>query len=177
MDCIILGPTQIEKISRYGQIVNLEEYLKEAGKFFAENFSKVIIIPDYGLPLLVAQQYKHYRPDGKVVGYIPEQTKGGKNLEEYFSFCDEIKGIGGGWFNLNTQLTKQSENVFCLGFSAGVMIEICSIKYDQLYFKQNTKLYIDQRCISGKLMPEIENDIKNINYFKNFKEANNKLIN
>ena len=175
MDCIILGPTQVKKISCYGQIANLEEYLNMAGKFFAENFSEVIIVPDYGLPMLVAQKYKLYRPTGKVIGYIPDKTKGGKDLEKYFAFCDEIKGINGGWFNLNTQLTKHSDHIFCLGFSAGVLIEIGSIKYNQYYLKQNTKLYIDQRCISGKLMLEIESDINNIYYFSNFKDATDKL--
>jgi hypothetical protein len=108
MNCIILGPTQIEKLKRYGKIVDLEEYILAAGKFFAENFSEVIIVPDHGLPLLIAQKFKFYRPNGKVIGYIPDKAIGGKDLEKFFLFCDEVKGINGGWFNLNTQLTQQS---------------------------------------------------------------------
>lgn len=175
MDCIILGPTEIEKIKFFGKILDVQEYILSAGKFFAENFSEVIIVPDYGLPLLIAKKFKFYNPNGKVIGYIPDKAIGGKKLEKFFLFCDEIRGINGGWFNLNTQLTQKSENIFCLGFSAGVLIEISSIKYNQLYLKQNTKLLIDNRCISKKLMPEIENDINNIIYFKSFDDALNKL--
>jgi len=175
MNCVVLGPSKFEKINLYGQINNVENYIDEAAKFFASKFDEVIIVPDYGLTLLVAQKYKKYKPDGKVTGYIPDQAAGGKDLEKYFQYCDEIKGIGGGWFNLNTQLTRQANLVFCLGFSVGVLIELCSIKYNQEYLNLQTKVFIDNRCISRRLMPEVESEIQNLIYFENFEKVIDEL--
>ena len=39
MNCVILGPSKIEKISQYGQIINIENYIDEAAKFFADKFN------------------------------------------------------------------------------------------------------------------------------------------
>lgn len=175
MRCVILGPSKIEKISKYGNIVNVKKYINESARFFARQFNELIIVPDYGLTLLIAREYKKIKPGGKVIGFIPDKAKGSKNLEEYFNYCDEIKGIGGGWFNLNTQLTRQANLVFCLGFSVGVLIELCSIKYNQEYLGLDTKIFIDKRCISGQLMPEIEVEVKNLVYFNNYNSLIEKL--
>lgn len=171
MDCVILGPTQINKIKLFGKIQNTSVYINEAAKFFADNFRAIIIVPDMGLPLLIAKKYKQLNQSGIVIGYTPDKTSGGKLLAGYYKYCDKIKGINGGWYNLNTQLTRQSEHIFCLGFSAGVLIELCSIKYNQQYLNLNTKIFFDRRCLSHKLLPEIESDINNIYYFNNFKKA------
>ncbi|MBU4285108.1 hypothetical protein KKF60_01280 [Patescibacteria group bacterium] len=168
MNCVILGPSQFNKIKLFGKINDVLAYIDEAAEFFANNFEEILIVPDTGLSLLVAKKYKQKKPEGKIIGYVPDITKGGKSLDEYYKFCDEIKGIGGGWHNLNTQLTRKSEYVFCLGFSAGVLIELCSVKYNQQYLNLKTKIFIDERCISSKLPKEVCVDLKNLNYFKNF---------
>jgi len=168
--CIILGPSKVQKIKKFGGIKNIDEYIREAAKFFAKHFDSILIIPDDGIFLRVAREYKRIDKNKKVIGYIPGKTKNdkAKKLDRYYKYCDEIRDIGGGWFNLNTELTRQSDYVFCLGFSAGVFIELCSIKYNQKYIGLNTKIFIDQRCISQKLPKEVEVDLKNLKYFKNF---------
>lgn len=176
MNCVILGPSKIEKISKFGRINNVEAYINEAAKFFADNFDEVIIVPDDGLTLSVAKKYKEYNNKAKITGFIPDKAAGGKSLELNFQYCDEIKDIGGGWFNLNTQLTRQADLVFCLGFSVGVLIELCSIKYNQEYLNLDTKVFIDSRCISNKLMPEVESEVKDLVYFEDFNKLDEDLI-
>lgn len=171
MNCVILGPSKIEKISRHGNIDNIEEYIELAGRFLASIFREVIIVPDYGLTLLISQKYKEYSSEGVVVGFVPDKTN--NKLSKYNKYCDEIRGINGGWFNLNTELTRQSNLVFCFGFSAGVFIELCSVKYNQEYLSYNTRVFVDKRCISGELPPELTEDVKNLFYFKNFDEVYN----
>jgi len=168
MNCVILGPTKYEKIQKFGKIKDLQKYINKAATFFAKNFDEILIVPDMGLSLLIAQEYKRLNSKGKVIGYIPDKTSNGNVLSKYYKFCDEVKGIDGGWHNLNTELTRNSNNIFCLGFSAGVFIEICSIKYNQEYLKLQTKIFIDKRCISGLLPEEVAIDLKNLIYFNNF---------
>lgn len=176
-NCVILGPTNIEKIQLYGNIENIDKYAKEVGDFLAKNFEQVIIIPDNTFPLKIAKIFKEINPNGKVVGYAPSIISGGDILNEYFKYCDEVIKTDGGWFNLNTSLIKNSEMVFCFGFSAGVFIELCSVKYNQVYLNLDTHIYIDERTISAKLPREVEVDLKNLYYFNNFNELENEFKN
>lgn len=170
INCVILGPTNIKKIKQFGRIDNIKQYIGEACDFFVKNFDEILIVPDRGLPLSVARVFKKKKSTGRVIGYIPDKTLGGANLQRYYHYCDEIRGIGGGWYNLNTELTRKSDHVFCLGFSAGVLIELCSIKYNQKYLNLETEIFIDRRCISKKLPQEISLDLKNLYYFNNFNQ-------
>jgi hypothetical protein len=166
--CVILGPSKIQKIKRFGHVKDTGKYAAEAAQFFAKHFDSILIIPDNGVPLKIAREYKKINKNKKVIGYVPGKTKKGKSIDRYYKYCDEVKDIGGGWFNLNTELTRQSDYVFCLGFSAGVFIELCSIKYNQVYVHLNTKIFIDERCISQKLPREVTVDLKNLLYFSGY---------
>ncbi len=168
--CVVLGPSDAEKIRKYGKVKDVKKFTKEAGRFLSKHFDYVLIIPDSGIFLEIAKEFKKTDKNKKVIGYVPGKTKGGKHLQKYFKYCDEVKDIGGGWFNLNTELTRQSDYVFCFGFSAGVFVELASIKYNQMYMNLNTKIFIDQRCISQKLPKEVEIDLKNLAYFKDFQD-------
>ncbi len=175
-NCVILGPSKIEKIKLYGTILDVEEYIIEIAKFLAEHFEQVFIIPDDTLPLKIAKKYKQLSPHGKIIGFVPGTSNGSDHINKFFKFCDEIKETNGGWFNLNTSLTKNSDVVFCFGFSAGVFIELCSIKYNQVYMNLNTNIYIDSRSISSKLPIEVEIDLKNLHYFNNFENLHNEFV-
>ena len=172
MECIIIGPSNYNNIQKFGKIDNIDSYINEAAQYFASNFDTLIIVPDYGLSLLIAIKYKELISSGKVIGYYPDKTSGGKNINKYFKHCDQVIGINGGWSYLNTKFTSVSDNIFCLGFSAGVFIELCSIKYHQNYLNKNTRVFIDKRCINTELNPEISSDIKNIIYIDSFKDIN-----
>jgi len=171
MNCVILGPTDKSKITRYAHIDDIDKYISEAAIFFAECFDEVLIVPDEGLPFRVAMEYKKRNTKGIITGYLPDKTSSGKDISNFSAQCDRTLGIGGGWHNLNTELTRKSEVVFILGFSAGVFIELCSIKYNQKYLNLDTKIYIDKRCISGKIVGEVAEDINNLSYFNDFNEA------
>lgn len=168
MNCVILGPSNIKKINKFGKIKDVNKYILETADFLANNFDEILIVPDYGLTLLIAQKYKKIAQNGIVTGYIPDKSSNGKDISVFYKYCDNIKGIGGGWHNLNTELTRNSEKILCFGFSVGVFIELCSIKYNQQYFKIKTQIFIDERCISARLPAEVAIDLKYLNYFNDF---------
>jgi len=173
--CVILGPTKIEKIKIYGKIDDIDDYVRKVSEFLAKNFEQVIIIPDNTLPLKIAKVIKSMNPKTVIIGYVPAINAGGEALNEFHGYCDEIISTGGSWFNLNTSLTKNSDIIFCFGFSAGVFIELCSIKYNQMYLKLKTHVYIDERTISLRLPEEVAVDLKNLHYFDNFKDLKNEF--
>lgn len=167
-DCVILGPSKIQKIKKFGYIQDVKKYVKQSARFFSKNYDSILLIPDDGVPLEIAKEFKKINKHKNVIGYMPGKAKGGKDISRYYKYFDEIKDIEGGWFNLNTELTRKSDHIFCLGFSAGVFIELCSIKYNQIYLNLNSKIFIDERCISYKLPKEVEIDLNNLTYFNKY---------
>jgi len=174
-NCVILGPSDIQKICKFGKIVDIDKYINEAAQFLSKNFQEILIVPDYGLTLLIVKRYKILKKEGIITGYIPDKTSSGKDISEFYQYCDNIKGIGGGWHNLNTELTRQTDYVFCFGYSAGVFIELCSIKYNQQYYNLKTKIFIDLRCVSSKLPKEVESDLLFLEYFDDFNMVEKKI--
>lgn len=168
-NCVILGPSKVGNITIFGKIKDINAYIEDAANFLAANFEEVLIIPDNTLALEIAKTFKKNNARGKVIGYAPGKSMGAGKINQYFKYCDEIIDSGGGWFNLNASLTKNSDYVFAFGLSAGVLIEICSIKYNQIYLNLNTHIFIDKRSISAKLPEEAEADLKNLFYFDDFK--------
>ena len=73
-------------------------------------------------------------------------------------------------------IIQKSLCVICVGFSPGVLIEIAYIKYHQKWGAlidpslKKIHLFIDSRCIKGKLPNYLSEQIHNIFYFKNLKE-------
>jgi hypothetical protein len=170
MRCVLLGPSDISKIARFGKIKDTQSYIKEMGKLLARYIEELIITPDYGIYLEIAKAYK--KAGGKkLIGMFPEDERfGTKQLKENFKFCDETRSIKGDWYKLGAEITIQGEIVICTGYSPGVMIELSYLKYMQKYLKKGDKILIDSRTISNRLFPEIEEEIKNIKYFSSNEE-------
>ena len=158
LSALLIGPTDKTKIFRFGKIdrESYEQYKEEVGKVLAANLSTVYLIPDEGIPLDFAKSYKQFG-GGEVVGALP---KGGCDvLENYFQFCDRTEEVDGGWTVLNTCLSLRSRLMIGFGLSPGTLVEIAYSKYHKRYLGRNIPILLDERTISGRLNPEIEEEV------------------
>lgn len=163
LSALLIGPTDKTKIFRFGKIDrdSYEGYKEEVGKVLASNLSTIYLIPDEGIPLDFAKSYKKF--GGKeVVGAIP---KGGCDiLEKYFQFCDKTEKVDGGWSVLNTCLSLKTGLMIGFGLSPGTLVEIAYTKYHKEYLGRNIPILLDERTISGRLNPEVEDEV-DLRYF------------
>ena len=173
LSALIIGPTDKTKIFRFGKIVrqDYEQYKKELGKVLAANLSSVYLIPDEGIPLDFARAYK--QSGGlEVVGALP---KGGCDiLEKYFQFCDRTEEIDGGWSVLNTCLSLKTGLMIGFGLSPGTLVEIAYSKYHKKYLGRDIPVLLDERTISRKLNPEVEDEV-DLRYFSSSAELDGLL--
>ena len=170
LSALLIGPTDKTKIFRFGKIDerSYEEYKREVGKVLAENLSEVYLIPDEGVPLDFARSYKQLG-GREVVGVLP---KGGcPSLNSNFKYCDRIDEIDGGWTDLNTCLSLRTGLIIGFGLSPGTLVEIAYSKYHRKYLGRDITILLDERTISGRLNPEIEDDV-NLRYFDSAEKLN-----
>jgi len=173
LSALLIGPTDKTKIFRFGRIrrEDYEPFKEEVGKVLAVNLSTVYLIPDEGVPLDIAKSYKQFG-GREVVGALP---KGGcEVLEEYFQFCDRTEEVDGGWTVLNTCLSLRTGLMIGFGLSPGTLVEIAYSKYHKKYLGKNIPILLDERTISGKLNPEIEDEV-NLRYFNSSDELSQLL--
>lgn len=170
LSALIIGPTDKTKIFRFGKIDrrDYDQYKEEVGKVLATNLSTVYLIPDEGIPLDIAKSYKQFR-GREVVGALP---KGGCDvLEKYFQFCDRTEEVDGGWTVLNTCLSLRTGLMIGFGLSPGTLVEIAYSKYHKKYLGRNIPILLDERTISGRLNPELE-DETDLRYFNSAEKLN-----
>lgn len=163
LSALLIGPTDKTKIFRFGKIdrESYEQYKEEVGKVLAENLSTVYLIPDGGVPLDFAKSYKQFG-GREVVGALP---RGGCDiLKKYFQFCDRTEEVDGGWSVLNTCLSLRAGLMIGFGLSPGTLVEIAYSKYHKKYLGRDIPVLLDKRTISGRLNPELEEDL-NLTYF------------
>lgn len=164
LSALLIGPTDKTKIFRFGKIDagSYEQYKEEIGKVLAANLSAIYLIPDEGIPLDFAKSYKN--SGGKeVVGAIP---RGGCDvLEKYSQFCDRIEEVDGGWSVLNTCLSLRTGLIIGFGLSPGTLVEIAYTKYHKKYLGRNIPVLLDERTISRRLNPEVEDEV-DLRYFR-----------
>jgi hypothetical protein len=170
LSALLIGPTNKTKIFRFGKInrESYEQYKEEVGKVLAVNLSTVYLIPDEGIPLDFAKSYKQFG-GREVVGALP---KGGCDvLKKYFQFCDRTEEVDGGWSVLNTCLSLRTGLMIGFGLSPGTLVEIAYSKYHKKYLGRNIPVLLDERTISGRLNPEIEDEV-NLRYFDSAERLN-----
>jgi hypothetical protein len=175
LSALIIGPTDKTKIFRFGKMDKIiyEQHKEEIGKVLATNISSIYLIPDEGIPLDFAKSYKKFGGQ-EVVGVLP---RGGYGLlKKYFQFCDRTEEIDGGWCVLNTCLSLRAELMIGFGLSPGTLVEIAYTKYHKKYLGRKIPVLLDEKMISRRLNPEIEDEI-NLKYFSSTKELNNLLKN
>ncbi len=170
LSALLIGPTDKTKIFRFGKIDrdSYGQYKEEVGKVLAANLSTVYLIPDEGIPLDFAKAYKKFG-GREVVGALP---RGGcEVLEKYFQFCDRTEKVDGGWVVLNTCLSLRTGLMIGFGLSPGTLVEIAYTKYHKKYLGRNIPVFLDERTISGRLNPEIEDEV-DLRYFSSAEELN-----
>ena len=162
LGCLLAGPTDKTKLFRFGSIaqVNYQSYLLQMGLTLGRNLDWVDIIPDRGVPLDLAREYRS--TGGYVIGHIPQGECA--SLEPYFGECDKIEEHNGGWSSLNTCLSLKSGLVIVTGLSPGTFVEISYTKYHRLYLGREIPVLIDSRTTSSRLPPELEDEL-NVYYF------------
>ena len=183
MDVVLIGASDRSSLWRHGSLEEseFESFVEEYARFLAERFDNVIVTPDDGVYTDVALRFgdlKGKRP----VGYYPDKDTyyGYDHLKPNFPKYD-IRPIGGDWYTLNAELTKQAKTVISLGWAPGVMIEGCFIKYHQKYgaYKdpslKGIHWFIDSRCIDQRLPKGVEEQIGNIHYFNSLRELGSLL--
>ena len=173
LSALLIGPTDKTKIFRFGKIDagSYKQYKEEIGKVLAANISTIYLIPDEGVPLDISKAYKKFG-GGEVVGALPRE--GCEVLENYFQFCDRTEEVDGGWGVLNTCLSLRTGLMIGFGLSPGTLVEIAYTKYHKKYLGRNIPVLLDERTISRRLNPEVEDEV-DLRYFVSARELNNFL--
>ena len=159
----IIGPSKMQ----YVEEINSEakKIIVQLSKVVAESGNEIVVVPDKGSASeFFAQEYLKHRGK-KVYEMVPLDDKefglSWMNLEigEHIN-C-------GTWRNQPEKLNEECDILLCLGFGAGVLIEIAYSKW----FKPK-QVYIIKKLISRKLPDELEKSLK-LNYvtIKEFKDV------
>lgn len=166
MKAVIIGASDKSLLWRKGQVKKSEykDFVRSYAEFLAEHFEDVIVTPDDGVYGDIARKFGELKGK-KPVAFYPDQDEnfGFEHLKKNFRYY-EMRPIGGDWYKLNAELVTKAPVVICLGFSPGSMIELAYIKYHQKYGKKNIHLYIDERCIEGRLPKSFSEQINNLHY-------------
>jgi roadblock/LC7 domain-containing protein len=170
---MIIGPSDLNKIFKNTNLSKMKykSILKSAAKYLSLKFKELYIIPDNGVFLDFAIEFKKYKP---VFAYLPDK----KELK-YEELLNNVKKYNfspiytkQNWVYLNNIPIRNVDFVYCLGYSSGVFIEIGNIKIANVWSNKKIKLIIDERFISSRLPFEISMDLPII-YIKSITEFEN----
>lgn len=178
MNVVIIGVSDRSILWRHGSIpeADYDAYVQQAAQALADNFENAIVTPSDGVYTDIALAVGKIK-ETKPIAYYPDQDTyyGYDELKPNFDKYD-LKPIGGDWYKLDADITKQARTVVCFGFSPGALIELSFIKYHQKYggYKdaslKDIRLLIDMRCIDTPLPASVQEQINNIEYFSSFDE-------
>ncbi len=176
MDVVLIGVSDRSLLWKDGKLKekDYESFVEEYARYLAKNFENVIVTPDDGVYTDIAVRFGELK-GRKAIAYYPDQDKfyGYEHLKPNFPKFD-VRPIGGDWYKLNAELTKQANAVISIGFSPGVLIEGGFIKYHQKYAKKDIRWFIDERCISQRLPKSFHDQIRDIQYFSSLEELDAK---
>lgn len=149
-----------------------KEYIHNLAETINKSFSKIGILPDYGVPLDVAKEIFNLIHRKTVIqGFYPKYGNLPR-LKDNFCFCDELIEVDGGWATMNTQPSKNFDVMLCIGLSAGVFTEISHTKVHRIWSNKNIPIILDERTISAHLNLELEADV-NVIYIRSFEDIIN----
>lgn len=178
MKIAILGVGDVEDILDNAKITKeeLERLIDELAEFLAEKNHKIIISPAKGIPYELAVKYKE-KGGKKVIGVVaPNCPYYGKFYDlitsEYRGICDEFKEFHS-WYDIDGNIATLGDATICVGFSTGVLAEICEMKYNIKYLGRKTKLFIFKNTIS-RVLKEIKPDLQAI-YISSVKQLEESL--
>jgi hypothetical protein len=170
---MVIGPSDLNKIFKNTDLskIKYKSILKSTAKYLSLKFKELYIIPDNGVFLDFAIEFKKYRP---VYAYLPD-----KKEIKYKELLNNVKKYDfkpiytkQNWMYLNNIPIRNIDFVYCLGYSSGVFIEIGNIKIANVWNNKKIKLIIDERFISSKLPFEINMDLP-VLYIKSLNELKN----
>gem|GEM_PF-3400370 len=147
----VVGPADVKKLcSQTGMDEQAYiEKIKQLATKIAERGYEIILTPDKNSSVeTFAKAYREH-PGTKITGIFPKEDKdfgfGWLNSE----ICDVIENCGT-WTEQESYVVKRSQNLLCLGFSRGVIIEICKTG---MFWKNRTdsKIFVIRDFIAEKL--------------------------
>jgi hypothetical protein len=179
MKVTIIGTGDLEIISKHTKTSELElkKLLEDSAKLLVEKGAEIIILPARGVPYEFAKIYKKLGGK-KVYGVIPTKCPfygkyTMKIIGDYLDVIDE-KIEFDSWYDADGNIATLGDYTLCFGLSAGVLVEISSMKYALLYRGKKTKLLIFENTISKRLHKEAEESIKPI-YISTIEELREQL--
>ena len=174
MNAVLIGASDRSSLWRHGTLdeQDYDRFVSEYAHFLKDHFENVIITPDDGVYTDIADAFSDLTGRKAIAFYPDADTKYGiqhieHNLRKYDS-----RPIGGDWYTLNADLTAKAPVVLVFGFTPGVLIELAYVKYHQKYGAninpalKDVSVLIDERCIEGRLPSAVEEQIKNMHYYK-----------
>lgn len=167
MKVSVLGSGDISRICRYTKMTeeDVNDLLEGTEKLLAKYNVELVIIPDRGVPYIVAQSYKKHG-GSKVIGLVPpEEDKFGiEHIKPQLHILDEKLEVPS-WYYADGEIAAAGYIVLCIGLSDGVIRDLTALGYHRKYFGSKTKLVIFENTISSRLHPEVEEtlDVKYIN--------------
>ncbi len=183
MQAVLIGVSDRTALWRHGKLKEEEygKFIHAYARFTADHFDNIIVTPDDGVYTDIALEFGRLK-NVKPIAYYPDRDAfyGIRHIEPNFPSY-EIRPIGGDWYTLNADLTKQALVVICLGFSPGVLIELAFIKYHQTYGgRKDPRLksihcFIDERCIKERLPGTFHEQIQNLYYYSSLEELDRLL--
>lgn len=169
---VVIGTSDRSSLWRHGTLEEdgYDQFVTSYAELLSEHFDTVIGTPSDGVYTDVALAFAA-RTGRKTLAYYPDKDTfyGYEMLKPNFAKFD-TRPIGGDWYRLDAEITKQAAVVLCLGFSPGALIELCFLKYHQQYAQRKITLLIDERCIDRRLPEGVHEGIESIHYFSSFDE-------
>jgi len=173
MRVTILGVGDVEDILNNTRLTreDLNKLIDELAQFLVDEKCEIIIQPARGIPYQVAVKYKE-KGGKRVIGAVaPNCPYYGKFYDtitqDYRPICDGVIEFHS-WYDIDGNIGTLGEATIVLGFSTGVLTEICEMKYNKKYLGKATKLFIFKKTVS-RTLKEIEPDIKAV-YIPSIKE-------
>lgn len=150
-DLGIIGPVDAEKLCSWIGIDKHAyfEKLKKLAAKIAEGGYEIILTPDKRSPVEFFTQTYRDNSGANVTGIFPKDDREFGCDKLNFHICDKIENCGT-WAEQESYLVRRSQNLLCLGFGKGSIIEIC--KAGTLWKKRkDSRIFIIQDFVKGKL--------------------------
>jgi len=156
----IIGPTNIDGTARAAGVdpTAVEQAARAAGRDLAVRGHDVVVVPDRGVALLAAEEYR--RAGGQhLIGVIPH---GGTSAQAATSCCEAHRNLCHAtvedltWAGQHERICQLSDVLLCIGLSCGTLSEIAWTKW-----VGDTPVIIVKYLVSG-IPPEMgaETDLR-----------------
>ena len=171
MKISLLGSGDLTKVERFTEFSEkeLKKLIEDLAKLIAEKGHEIVIIPNRGIPLEIAEAFK--KAGGKKIwGIIPTKDKdyGLGHIEEFLSIINNKIEVDS-WYDADGKIAASGDVCIVIGMSPGVMRALTALKFHLKYKNCKTKVIIFENTISSHLAREIEEEIP-IRYINSIKE-------